>query len=261
MKESGKGLQESVPGQPSKFRRFFSLLAHLVWIPLFVYYGIGLVGVVYEPFHWHSLTIMNSGPAMSIAETVLIEHLEAAFWIVAFSAYMAILIKRKRAKAGIIWPVLFMLICFVALCEETSWGQHYLRYSTPEALSELNAQNEFNVHNLHIARTLNLPKDNALHRLGFATAYLNYAFYFVCILLWLVIPALLNSGNYLKGTKLFRHYPRQGIPFLVLYSLSIAVFLLVDFMLFDAGELFEFTHATAGCATALSHLSLVKSQA
>jgi len=79
MKESGKGLRTSVPGQPSLFRCFFSLLAHLVWIPLFVYYGIGLVGVVYRPFQWHSLTIMNSGPAMSIAETALIERLEAAF--------------------------------------------------------------------------------------------------------------------------------------------------------------------------------------
>lgn len=164
-------------------------------------------------------------------------------------------------KAGIIWPVLFMLICFVALGEETSWGQHYLRYSTPETLRDLNAQNEVNIHNLHIARTLHLPEGNLLHQLGFATTYLNYIFYFLCILLWLVIPIILNSGDSLKGLEIFRHYPRQSIPFLVLYSLSIVIFLLVDFLLFDAGELFEFTHATAGCATALSLLNLVKSQA
>jgi hypothetical protein len=260
MTDSSQALKTSTPGKPSMFRRFLSLLPHLVWIPLSVYYAIGLVGFFYQPFQRRSLEIMNSGPAMSIAETVLIEHLEATFWFIAFSTYMVIFIKRKSMKAGIIWPVLFMLVCFVALGEETSWGQHYLGYSTPEGLSELNAQNEFNVHNLHIARTLNLPEDHVVHQLGFATTYLNYTFYFLCVLLWLVIPAMLNSGRYFKSTKLFRHYPRQSRQFLVLYSLSIVIFLLVDFLLFDAGELFEFTHATAGCATALSLLKSARFQ-
>ena len=37
---------------------------------------------------------------------------------------------------------------FYYLGEEISWGQHYLRFNTPEILIELNNQKEFNLHNI-----------------------------------------------------------------------------------------------------------------
>ena len=36
--------------------------------------------------------------------------------------------------------------------EEISWGQTYLRFSTPECLEQINRQKEFNLHNLELAR-------------------------------------------------------------------------------------------------------------
>ena len=46
------------------------------------------------------------------------------------------------------WVSLFVLGCILFLGEEISWGQHYIEWKTPEAWSEMNNQNETNLHNL-----------------------------------------------------------------------------------------------------------------
>lgn len=254
----------AVSGKPNPdrrriLRRFPVILPCLLWVPLAIYYAIGICGVLYEPFHQRSLEIMNSGPAVSTSETDFIEHLEAAYWLIAFSVFTAALIKRKYGKAGAIWVILFTLICFAALGEETSWGQHYLKYSTPGTLHELNVQDEFNVHNLDIGKILNLPENSVVYQFGSVSTLLNYTFYLVCVLLWLVMPLALRFTKCFKNSNLLRNYPRQNVPFLIIYGVSVAVFLLVDLSMFDAGELFELTHATAGCATAFIHVKWVNS--
>ncbi len=42
------------------------------------------------------------------------------------------------------------LIFFVGAGEEISWGQRVLDFSTPESLNKINAQHEFNIHNLEM---------------------------------------------------------------------------------------------------------------
>lgn len=48
----------------------------------------------------------------------------------------------------LLWVVLGTLGCFYFGGEEASWGQWYLRWSTPEAWQALNNQEETNLHNL-----------------------------------------------------------------------------------------------------------------
>lgn len=61
---------------------------------------------------------------------------------------------RCRRRGGGFWRsaqyLVLALFFFVAFGEELSWGQHYLGYSTPEALRGLNQQGELNLHNLTI---------------------------------------------------------------------------------------------------------------
>ena len=38
---------------------------------------------------------------------------------------------------------------FLAAGEEASWGQHWLKFSTPDALAKVNSQGEMNLHNLY----------------------------------------------------------------------------------------------------------------
>lgn len=47
-----------------------------------------------------------------------------------------------------IWFILISLGTFYFLGEEISWGQHYLKFQTPEVLQEVNKQAELNLHNL-----------------------------------------------------------------------------------------------------------------
>ena len=46
------------------------------------------------------------------------------------------------------WLAGWVLACLYFAGEEASWGQHYFRWATPEALRGLNDQNETNLHNI-----------------------------------------------------------------------------------------------------------------
>jgi hypothetical protein len=46
------------------------------------------------------------------------------------------------------WLLGWVLACIYFAGEEASWGQHYLRWATPETLQSLNDQNETNLHNV-----------------------------------------------------------------------------------------------------------------
>ncbi len=59
---------------------------------------------------------------------------------------------RARSDAHIVRQVSYAgvaLILFVAAGEEISWGQRLLAFETPDAIREVNAQGETNLHNLY----------------------------------------------------------------------------------------------------------------
>lgn len=47
-----------------------------------------------------------------------------------------------------LWFLLLLVGSIYFLGEETSWGQHFLGYKTPEPVEHMNKQGEFNFHNL-----------------------------------------------------------------------------------------------------------------
>jgi hypothetical protein len=49
----------------------------------------------------------------------------------------------------------FAILMFVCFGEEISWGQRLLGFETPETVSQFNAQDEFNIHNLWIFHASN----------------------------------------------------------------------------------------------------------
>lgn len=48
------------------------------------------------------------------------------------------------------WFLLLAIVFFVGGGEEISWGQRILGFNTPEALSEINVQHEFSLHNIEV---------------------------------------------------------------------------------------------------------------
>lgn len=87
------------------------------------------------------------------AEDALIENLTV---VLSFSASLLLFITgRMERKALRRWIYVLggTVLLFIA-GEEISWGQRIFGYPTPDWIAERNAQEEFNLHNLHIFHTL-----------------------------------------------------------------------------------------------------------
>jgi hypothetical protein len=88
-------------------------------------------------------------------EDAFVEYVGAALFLMASVAFF-LLYKRSRQismfakisfKGNIFYLLLGLAFLFVCL-EEISWGQRIIGFQTPEGIREINAQSEFNIHNL-----------------------------------------------------------------------------------------------------------------
>lgn len=81
-------------------------------------------------------------------ENGLIENLQVI--ILGFTIFYLISFYKKLFKFS--YLKVFILLEILGLgfffFEEISWGQHFIRFSTPNFLSEINNQKEFNLHNI-----------------------------------------------------------------------------------------------------------------
>ncbi|MFB3430417.1 MAG: hypothetical protein ABL309_05820 [Phycisphaerales bacterium] len=87
----------------------------------------------------------------NFANTGLIEHLTVAVLIPGIIAAIYTLIRFRRLLPtgwAQLWLLLWTLACIYFAGEECSWGQWYLEFETPEELTGLNDQGEFNLHNM-----------------------------------------------------------------------------------------------------------------
>ncbi|MDX1735629.1 MAG: hypothetical protein R3228_14745 [Halioglobus sp.] len=229
-------------------------LVQLLWLPLVVYYLVVFAGQLLPGFHAQSLVLTNTGEATSISETALIEHLEALFWACGMAGYAASAWRRRALRLHWGWPLVFSALCFFALGEETSWGQHLLDFRPPDVVIEANTQDELNLHNLHLAKVLGVSAQSPLYPyLGSVTAILNPLFYLLCVTAWLILPVWLRRRPPALRPAALRHYPRHQDAFYAAFSVAVVLYLVIDRGFFDVGELFELTLATAGAITGLVH--------
>ena len=74
-------------------------------------------------------------PVLALVGAVFGCRLVAAWW-------------RGGVDRALLWALVMTAACIYFAGEELSWGQHLFGWSTPEALGELNDQNETNLHNM-----------------------------------------------------------------------------------------------------------------
>jgi len=233
----------------------------LFWSIPTVYYLIGLAGIIYQPFHTQSIQLMNSGSERNFLETSLIEALEAIFWLAALVVYLLVLKKKASMRRPILWIIIFCILSLIAFGEETSWGQHFFRYSPPQFQVEFNFQKENNVHNINITKLLGFPTGSVFYsQLNNLTKLLNPIFYLFCAVVWLILPAILGRKEHTTNFRLFRNFPRQSNAFYVSFFAFTVLYLFVDRFLFDAGELYELTLSIAGCLTAINQYHFTRLQ-
>lgn len=79
-----------------------------------------------------------------------IEYLTALFLL-----FTSILCLHKALQAEDRLPKMFLIaaasLLFFGFGEEISWAQRIIGFNTPENLDKINAQNEFNLHNIHLS--------------------------------------------------------------------------------------------------------------
>lgn len=94
-------------------------------------------------------------------EDGIVENLTAIFYLLGLIFGVISIFKNKK----ILFPIIWTILCFIFLGEETSWFQRIFNYSVP-AVEGVNAQNEFNFHNLELFKGDKLFVDGKLSKLG-----------------------------------------------------------------------------------------------
>ena len=75
------------------------------------------------------------------------------FLLLLVAAGQSFVLARRLTRAGerAIWRafyLVFAVLLFLTAMEEISWGQWFFHFHTPESISRINTQREFNLHNL-----------------------------------------------------------------------------------------------------------------
>ena len=125
-----------------------------------------------------------------------------------------------RTRAVIL--IFFVLAFIFGAGEEISWGQRLFGFETPESIESVNAQREFNLHNLNVFNSV----DEEGHKQGISRFFgFNTLFFLFCLAYGILLPLMMKIGfvrNIVERIKL-------PVPPLIL-----GVFFLINYLLFKA---------------------------
>jgi len=120
------------------------------------------------------------------------------------------------------------VLFFFGFGEEISWGQRIFKFNTPKLLSELNVQNEFNIHNLTFfdkQRRTQTDKEGWIWRKKIT---INFLFNFFCLIYCGAIP-LINKLSQ-RAARFIRQVNLPVVPGLTAFSFVIFI---VSFEVYD----------------------------
>lgn len=221
----------------------------IAWFILITYLFISIVGVIYQPLDDWSARIVNR----NYNGEGLIETIEAICWLSAAFIYALIFFRIYNftiEKFTKLWMVFFVLLCFVAFGEEISWGQHIFELDVPEYVQVVNQQNEINIHNLNMSRILGLSENDFFYKyLRNFNVLLNPIFYFVCLLMWVVFPLI--KKNALLKNRLIHSMPQPTMGTIIFCGVNVLIYLVIDKLFYDVGEIFELSLALTGLLSAV----------
>jgi hypothetical protein len=169
-----------------------------------------------------------------IKEDAIIENSQFFFYLIAgIVAFFTIYIQRKANLQAKVAYILFAFVMIVFAFEEISWGQRIFNIETPDAIIDINTQNELNFHNLK-------PVQQILH-LG----YMVISLYFCLgnIFFKNLIKKLFLEFGYLFNTKkiLLWYYLPVFIFYFFYDFFNVQLYGYIGFYILDARdqEVFE----------------------
>jgi hypothetical protein len=172
-------------------------------------------------------------------EAGVLDRAEAVLWVPVIAINFAAFLHKRRDGLGLaaLFHLGMAMLCVVLLGEEISWGQHLLGFDSPEELSRINAQQETNFHNLNLSLMMGLAPDNPLY--PWFTNFnhvLNPAYYLASCILWIAFPVAKRALRW----SLFATIPAPSSSTVLFLTINVLAYLVVDKLLFDVGEIFEF---------------------
>jgi len=145
-------------------------------------------------------------------EDGFIEYLTAFFYLIGVILGILTLINNKKLM---FFAVLWTILCFVFLGEETSWFQRVFNYSVP-AVEGVNAQKEFNFHNLQIFKGEDLFADGKIRKEGiinFLKSTQNI--YRIGFFGYFLILPLLTFNKWIKKLLVKLDYFKPNVNFII----------------------------------------------
>lgn len=121
-------------------------------LPLYLLAALTLAALMLSPWPQTLRTVLGSEAGVVEVLTVF-----AALGGSVVAAGIALRTGRSRQPAAALWFGMFAIGLFFLAGEEASWGQHWLRFATPEEWAAHNLQGETNLHNASLA-TERVPK-------------------------------------------------------------------------------------------------------
>lgn len=219
------------------------------WLTVIIFFVISLIGVIYSPLAEWSAKIANR----NYNGEGIIETIEALCWIAAAMIYAkttSMIFRSDADRLPKLSHLFFIAFCFVAFGEEISWGQHVFNFDVPEHLKTINQQKELNFHNLNLSQIFGLPKDHfAFRYLKNFTTILNPLFYLICVLLWVVFPLL--KKNMLWKNRFLSALPEPALGTTIFCGINALIYLVIDKLFFDVGEIFELSLALTAIMSAV----------
>ena len=134
-----------------------------------------------------------------------------------------ILLIRTRA-----WILIFFVLAFIfGAGEEISWGQRLFNFETPESIETVNAQREFNLHNLNVFNSI----DDEGQKQGISRFFgFNTLFFLFCLAYGILLPLMMKIGFVNKIVERIK----LPVPPLIL-----GLFFLINYLLFKALSVFN----------------------
>lgn len=219
------------------------------WTLITFFFIISLSGVIYPPLADWSAKISNR----NYNGEGFIEAIEALCWFAAALIYAKVTAKifgLETERLPKLFLLFFIAFCFVAFGEEISWGQHVFNFEVPESVKAINKQSEFNAHNLNISEIFGLSKDNfAYMYLRNFTTVLNPLFYLICVLLWVIFPLI--KKTMIWKNKFVNSLPEPFPGTIIFCGVNALIYLVIDKLFFDVGEIFELSLALTALLSAL----------
>lgn len=109
-----------------------------LWLPAAFFLGIVILEQLVSPGA-RAFLVRENGPY---------EMLQVVILFLAVTISLRTLWQMPRSSVWMLgWVTLALMGSFYCLMEETSWGQQFFRWDTPELWSRVNDQNETNLHN------------------------------------------------------------------------------------------------------------------